>query len=230
MAKEVWLGKRMADLLPVPYFHLVFTLPHELNPLILCNMDPLLDLLFASVNEVIKSFAADPQWRLEGNPGFIAVLHTWTQTLLDHFHLHCLIPGGVLSDDKSTWTPSKNNFLFRTNSLMLAFKNVYIKGLKELKKNGTLVFPGRTSIYEDPSQFHHLIKTIARKKWCGYAKAPFSGPEKVLEYLGRYTHSVAISNYRGLVLRPANFINRYEMTTNNLLKSISIIFEYFLNG
>ena len=196
LAKEVWLDNRTAELLPVPYFHLVFTLPHELNPLILCNMNPLLDLLFSSVNEVIKSFAADPQWRLEGQPGFIAVLHTWTQTLQDHFHLHCLIPGGVLSDDKSSWNPSKDNFLFRTASLMSAFKNIYIKGLKELKQNGELIFPGKTSIYEDPAEFNRLIKTIARKKWCGYAKAPFSGPEKVLEYLGRYTHRVAISNYR----------------------------------
>ncbi len=93
MAKEEWLNNRKAELLPVPYFHLVFTLPHELNPLILCNMDILLSLLFYSVNEVIKAFAADPQWRIEGNPGFIGVIHTWNQTLLDHFHLHCLVPG-----------------------------------------------------------------------------------------------------------------------------------------
>ncbi len=125
MAKEDWLNNRKAELLPVPYFHLVLTLPHELNPLILCNMEALLSLLFFSVNEVIKAFAADPQWRLEGNPGFIGVLHTWSQTLLDHFHLHCLVPGGVLANDKSTWTSSKTNFLFKTNSLMLAFKNVY---------------------------------------------------------------------------------------------------------
>ncbi len=196
MAKEDWLNNRKAELLPVPYFHLVFTLPHELNPLILCNMEALLSLLFFSVNEVIKAFAADPQWRLEGNPGFIGVLHTWTQTLLDHFHLHCLVPGGVLASDKSTWTSSKTNFLFRTDSLMLAFKNIYIKGLKELKDSGELIFPGNTAKYENDSEFHRLINKIAKKKWCGYAKAPFSGPEKVLEYLGRYTHRVAISNYR----------------------------------
>jgi hypothetical protein len=195
-AKEEWLNNRKAELLPVPYFHLVFTLPHELNPIILCNMDALLDLLFSSVNEVIKIFAADPQWRLEGDPGFIAVLHTWTQTLLDHFHLHCLVPGGVLSKDKARWTSSKNNFLFRTQSLMLAFKNTYIKGLKELRKSGKLIFPGNMAIYENDSEFDRLIAKIAGKKWCGYAKAPFSGPEKVLEYLGRYTHRVAISNHR----------------------------------
>ena len=196
MAKEHWLNARKAELLPVAYFHLVFTLPHDLNPIILCNMKILLDLLFSSVNETIKVFAADPQWRLEGNPGFIGVLHTWTQTMMDHFHLHCLIPGGVLSDDKEQWTSSKTNFLFRTKSLVLAFKNIYIKGLKQLYKEGELQFPGNTVKYENQDHFDRLIKTIARKKWSGYAKAPFSGPEKVLEYLGRYTHRVAISNYR----------------------------------
>ena len=196
MAKEEWLNNRKMELLPVPYFHLVFTLPHELNPIILCNMAVMLALLFSSVNEVIKAFAADPQWRLEGNPGFIGVLHTWTQTMLDHFHLHCLIPGGVLSSDKSKWKSSKSNFLFRTESLMLAFKNIFIKGLKDLKKAGQLKFPGDTAKYEDDVEFNRLIEKIAKKKWCGYAKAPFSGPEKVLEYLGRYTHRVAISNYR----------------------------------
>ena len=196
MTKEKWLNNRKAELLPVPYFHLVFTLPHELNPIILCNMSVLLSLLFSSVNEVIKAFSADPQWRLEGKPGFVGVLHTWTQTMLDHFHLHCLIPGGVLSSDKTTWTPSKSNFLFKTSSLMSAFRNVYIKGLQKLKNAGELKFPGNTAKYEDDAEFNRLIRIIAKKKWCGYAKAPFSGPEKVLEYLGRYTHRVAISNYR----------------------------------
>jgi len=196
MAKEHWLNARKAELLPVAYFHLVFTLPHDLNPIILYNMKILLDLLFSSVNETIKIFAADPQWRLEGNPGFIGVLHTWTQTMMDHFHLHCLIPGGVLSDNKEQWTSSKSNYLFRTKSLVLAFKNIYIKGLKQLYKNGDLQFCGNTAKYENNDQFDRLIKIIARKKWSGYAKAPFSGPEKVLEYLGRYTHRVAISNYR----------------------------------
>jgi len=196
MAKEHWLNARKAELLPVPYFHLIFTLPHDLNPIILCNMKILLNLLFSSVNKTIQIFAKDPQWRLEGNPGFIGVLHTWTQTMMDHFHLHCLIPGGVLSDDKESWTSSKKNFLFRTKSLVLAFKNNYIQGLKELYKKTELQFSGKTSKYKNQDQFARLIKTLARKKWSGYAKAPFSGPAKVLEYLGRYTHRVAISNYR----------------------------------
>jgi len=229
MAKEEWLNNRKAELLPSAYFHLVFTLPHELNLIILCNMAACLKLLFSSVNEVIKAFAADPQWRLEGKPGFIGVLHTWTQTLMDHFHLHCLVPGGVLSSHKTKWTSSKNNFLFRTNSLMLAFKNIYIKGLKEFKKAGELNFPGDAAKYENDSEFNRLIKKIAKKKWCGYAKAPFSGPEKVLEYLGRYTHRVAISNYRIKSMEKGKVTFTWkDRSDNNKTKSMTLEAEEFI--
>ena len=196
MTKEKWLDNRISELLPATYYHLVFTLPHDLNPVILCNMKPLLDLLFFSVNQTIKLFAADPQWRLQGKPGFIAVLHTWNQTILDHFHLHCLVPGGVLSEDNTQWTPSKKNYLFRTSSLVKVFKGIYINGLEQLYNDRDLKFPGNAAKHGTPSGFNRLIKTIQKKKWSGYAKAPCSGPEKVLEYLGRYTHRVAISNYR----------------------------------
>lgn len=196
ITKEKWLSDRQSELLPATYYHLVFTLPHDLNPVILCNMRLLLNLLFSSVNLTIKQFAADPQWRLQGQAGFIGVLHTWSQTILDHFHLHCLVPGGVLSDNRTTWTPSKKNYLFRTQSLVKAFKGIYIKGLKALYEAGDLKFPGNTDKYRTSAGFNRLIKIIRKKKWSGYAKAPCSGPEKVLEYLGRYTHRVAISNHR----------------------------------
>lgn len=196
MTKEKWLDSRISELLPATYYHLVFTVPHELNPIILCNMKPLLDLLFSAVNQTIRQFAADPQWRLQGTPGFIGVLHTWNQTILDHFHLHCLVPGGVLSEDKTQWTPSKKNYLFRTSSIVKAFKGIYIKGLKQLYQDGDLKFPGKTERFGTSNGFKRLVKTIRKKKWSGYAKSPCSGPEKVLEYLGRYTHRVAISNYR----------------------------------
>lgn len=229
ITKERWLDKRKSELLPVPYFHLVFTLPHELNPVILCNMKELLDLLFSSVNQVIKMFAADPQWRLEGDPGFIGVLHTWNQTILDHFHLHCLVPGGVLSNDKSSWTGSKENFLFKTRSLVKAFKNIYIKEFKRLKNEGCLTFPGATAKYETRSEFRRLIKNIEKKKWSGYAKSPFSGPEKVLEYLGRYTHRVAISNYRikSLEDRKVTFTWK-DRSDNNTTKEMTLEAEEFI--
>ena len=117
LVKEKWLNNRKAELLPCGYFHLVFTLPHDLNPIILCNKKVGLDILFAAVNQTIQAFAKDPQWRLCGQPGFILVLHTWSQTLLDHFHLHCLIPGGVLAFTKDRWISASDSFLFRVTSL-----------------------------------------------------------------------------------------------------------------
>lgn len=229
IAKERWLDNRKSELLPVPYFHLVFTLPHELNPIILCNMKELLDLLFVSVNQVIQLFATDPKWRLEGDPGFIGVLHTWNQTVLDHFHLHCLVPGGVLSDDRTIWTCSKDNFLFRTRSLVKAFKNIYIKGFRRLKDSGLLKFPGNTAKYESGPEFNRLVRMIEKKKWSGYAKPPFSGPQKVLEYLGRYTHRVAISNYRIKFLENGKVIFTWkDRADKNTVKEMTLKADEFI--
>ena len=110
LVKERWLNDRKAELLPCGYFHLVFTLPHDLNPIIRCNKKAALDMLFYAVSRTLLSFGKDPQWRLEGQLGFILILHTWSQTLIDHYHLHCLIPGGALSSDKSRWNPRQNIF------------------------------------------------------------------------------------------------------------------------
>lgn len=194
--REKWLNDRRSELLPVGYFHNVFTLPHELNPLILCNMEIMLNILFAAVSETLQVFASDPQWKLKGQLGFIAVLHTWSQTLMDHFHLHCLIPGGALSFDKSQWNPSNKKFLFKTASLAKEFKKRYIDKLLEVYENDELIFPGNTTETGTIRGFQELIDTLWSKEWIVYSKKPFSGPEKVLEYLGRYTHRVAISNHR----------------------------------
>lgn len=196
IVKEQWLNNRREELLPCGYFHGVFTLPHELNPVILCNKRKMLDLLFESVNETLTAFAKDPQWRLNGKIGFIAVLHTWSQTLMDHFHLHCLIPAGALSFDEKTWRQARKKFLFKTDSLGKAFKRRYLEKLSVLFKKGELQFPGETASFQSPAAFHGLIEKARGKKWVVYAKRPFAGPEQVLEYLGRYTHRVAISNNR----------------------------------
>jgi len=210
MAKEKWLNDRKAELLPTGYFHLVFTLPHELNPIILCNKKVLLNILFQAVNETLQAFAKDPQWRLEGQLGYIAVLHTWSQTLMDHFHLHCLIPGGVLSPEKDRWIPAREKFLFRAKSLAKAFQNRYIAKLQNAYNRNQLVFPGNTSETGTPDGFTRLLKILKTKKWIVYAKRPFAGPEKVLEYLGRYTHRVAISNNRILSIDDGNVTFTYK--------------------
>jgi len=194
LVKERWLNDRKAELLPCGYFHLVFTLPHDLNPIIRCNKKAALDILFSAVSRTLQSFGKDPQWRLEGQTGFILVLHTWSQTLIDHYHLHCLIPGGALSADKSRWTHAKTSFLFRVQSLAKAFKHRYLALLMSAKNKNNLIFPGKTKTFE--SRFNHQLESLLKKKWIVYAKRPFAGPKQVLEYLGRYTHRIAISNNR----------------------------------
>ena len=185
MTKEEWLDKRREELLPCGYFHIVFTLPHILNPLILANRRELLGYLFAAVKETIFAFSSDPKWHLEGKPGLLTVLHTWSQTLIDHFHIHCLVPAGVLSFDGRKWIKSNDKLLFRTDSLAKEFKKRYLSMIEN--RLGKLVLPE-----ESVDQ----IKEAWAKDWVVYAKKPFSGSEQVLEYLGRYTHRIAISNHR----------------------------------
>ena len=196
LVKEQWLNDRKQELLPCGYFHFVFTLPHDLNPMILCNKKITLQILFTSVSETLQAFARDPQWRLEGQLGFIAVLHTWSQTLMDHFHLHCLIPAGVLSFKKDKWKPATESFLFRIQSLAKAFKKRFLQNLQTAYQNQEIIFPGNTAKYQPQKEFEKFIKSLKKLQWIAYAKRPFAGPQQVLEYLGRYTHRVAISNHR----------------------------------
>ena len=185
MAKEKWLEKRREELLPCGYFHMVFTVPHILNPLILMNKKELLACLFTAVRNTVFAFAADPQWRLEGKPGLLTILHTWSQTLIDHFHIHCLIPAGVLSMDGKRWVASKDDFLFHVSPLAKEFKKRYL-GLVT-SRHDSLTLP------EDNS---HFLQEAWDKDWIVYSKKPFAGPEQVLTYLGRYTHRIAIANHR----------------------------------
>ncbi|HKL22936.1 MAG TPA: IS91 family transposase [Tichowtungia sp.] len=194
-AKQEWLEARRAELLDVPYFHCVFTLPHELNPLILQNKEAALGLLFKSVNETLKGFAAEPKWKLEGQPGFIAVLHTWNQEIKDHFHLHVIIPAGVLRG--SEFIRSKQaRFLFPVRALSRVFAAKYRDGLLRLFEAGVLGFHGQLEELAEEPTFRRLINSTKKKPWTVYAKRPFGGPAQVFDYLGRYTHRVAINNHR----------------------------------
>ena len=196
LTKEQWLNDRKSELLPCGYFHLVFTLPHDLNPIILSNKRITLNILFTAVNQSLQAFAKDPQWRLEGRLGFISVLHTWSQTLIDHFHLHCLIPAGALSFKKDRWIPAKETFLFKISSLAKEFRKRYLKLLVNAYLKGELIFTQKTARLKSKHAFQQLIKALSKTRWIAYAKRPFAGPDQVLEYLGRYTHRVAISNNR----------------------------------
>jgi hypothetical protein len=195
-AKEKWLAKRRQELLPVQYFHSVFTLPHDLNGLIDANRRVLLGELFSTVNWLLQRFAHDPQWRLEGELGFIAVLHTWTQKLQEHFHLHCIVPGGVWREHTGQWIHCRSRWLFRKESLADAFGNRYLKRLKALRRHGKLCFSARAAPLAAQAQWDTLMAKVQNQTWIVYPKPAPAGAEKALDYLGRYTHKVAITDHR----------------------------------
>lgn len=193
VTKMRWLEARRSELLPTAYFHTVFTLPHELNPLVLTNKRLLLDLLFRSASETLLEFG---QSRLGGQLGAIMILHTWDQLLKPHFHVHALVPGGALANQGQTWNPTKTTYLFPVRALSTVFRAKYRDGFKRLYAEQALRFTGANLELEAPRPFNRFVKDVCRKKWIVYAKAPFQGPEQTLSYLGRYTHRVAISNHR----------------------------------
>jgi predicted Zn-ribbon and HTH transcriptional regulator len=193
LAKARWLEKQKLELLPVGYFHLVFTVPHELNRLILVNKKPLINILFHTVSETLLEFA---RTHLGGTLGLTTVLHTWDQTLLDHFHLHCLVPAGALSFDQKRWTPARKNFLFPVTALSIVFRGKFLDLLKKAFDRKKLLFPGQSAPLADAGTFMLLLIRLRQKPWVVYAKKPFASPDSVLDYLGRYTHRVALSNDR----------------------------------
>jgi predicted Zn-ribbon and HTH transcriptional regulator len=229
MTKERWLNDRKAELLPCGYFHIVFTLPHTLNPIVLCNKKIMLAILFAAVNETLQAFAKDPQWRLNGQLGIIAVLHTWSQTLLDHFHLHCLVPAGAFSTAQNKWTPARESFLFRIKSLAKEFRKRYLRKLEKAYQKNELIFPGKTASIGSQKAFGKMSQELSVTDWIAYAKRPFAGPKQVLEYLGRYTHRVAISNNRIIAIDNGKVAFTYrDRRSNNEKKTMSLNADEFI--
>lgn len=188
-AKEAWLAARRRELLPVPYFHLVFTLPHDLNGLIGSSPRLLYETLFGAVSATLTEFAANPRW-LGGTAAFTLVLHTWKQDLGRHVHIHALMTGGALSAT-GDWRRAKRGFLFPVKALARVLRGKFIAALKKARDNGALP----EQVLADHA-WRDLIARLYAHDWVVYAKQPLAGPEQVLEYLGRYTHRVAISNER----------------------------------
>ena len=200
LAKEQWLMKRKQELLKVTYFHVVFTIPDLLNPLVLVNQKIIYSILFKAAAETLITLSKDSR-HLGANIGLIAILHTWGQNLSDHPHLHCVVPGGGLSEDGGKWVypkKSKKNkkFFIHVNIISDLFKKKFLFYLKRSYQNGSLKFEGRIKSLAQKKDFKNLIDQLYTKRWVSYCKRPFGGPEHVLEYLGRYTHRVAISNNR----------------------------------
>jgi Putative transposase/Transposase zinc-binding domain len=226
LAKVKWLDKQKSELLPVGYFHLVFTLPHELNALILTNKKILLSHLFKAVGETLVDFG---RTRLGGQIGFITVLHTWDQTLLDHFHLHCLVPAGVLSFDQKRWSPARKNFLFPVKALSVVFRGKFLDLLKSAFAQNKLLLVGQTAFLADPVAFKLLINALRKKPWIVYAKKPFGSPVHVLDYLGRYTHRVALSNDRMLSAHSREVVFTYRDRKNaNRKKTMTLDAQEFI--
>jgi hypothetical protein len=210
LAKAKWLEAGHAELLPVPYFHAVFTLPHVLNPLIFDNQRLLYQLLFECVSKTLQEFAADPRHGLGGKLGFTALLHTWDQQLNCHVNLHCLIPAGVLACDKQQWIHARPNYLFDVEALSLVFRGKFRAGLQDAFENKQLPFSAQVEHGKSQSAFRGLITQLYKTKWVVYLKPPFSGPEQGLHYLARYTQRIAISNSRLLQLQNGRVRFRYR--------------------
>ena len=196
IARARWLADRQAELLPVGYFHNVFTLPHELNDLVAANQRVFYNLLFHSAAQTLQAFAANADHGLGGQLGFSAVLHTWDQKLLYHVHLHCVIAGGALAFDASRWLPARRNYLFPVRELSGDFRRRYLEGVRRAFAKDKLYLPGRLTALAEPAALAALLDSLASKDWVVYSQPPFGGPAKVLEYLSRYTHRVAVSNGR----------------------------------
>jgi hypothetical protein len=214
LAKAKWLEKQTSELLPVEYFHLVFTLPHEFNRLILANKKIGLSLLFKAVSETLLEFG---QTHLKGTLGIIAVLHTWDQTLKDHFHLHCLVPAGALAFDRGRWIAARKNFLFPVKALSRLFRGKFLALLQHNIDRGKLLSKNQEA-------------TKAKKKsWVVYAKKPFGSPHTVLDYLGRYTHRVALSNDRILQVENGEVILSYrDRRDENQKKTMTLQAQEFI--
>lgn len=193
-ASARWLEARAAELLPVPYFHLVFTLPDALNPIALAHPRVVYDLLLRCAAETVLEVAANPD-HLGARTGVLAVLHTWGQALQFHPHVHCVVPGGGLSEDRTCWIGSRPDFFLPVRVLSRVFRGKFLAGLRAAYANGRLHLAGRCPGGE-ATEFERLVSAALRTDWVVYAKPPFGGPEVVLKYLARYTHRVAISDRR----------------------------------
>ena len=194
-ARAEWLEERAAELLPVEYFHVVFTLPQQVGPLALQNKRVIYSLLFRAASETLLQIAADSK-HLGAEIGFLAVLHTWGQNLAHHPHIHCVIPGGGLSADNSRWVSSREGFFLPVRVLSRLFRGKFIAYLRESFAHDKLSFHGDLKFLSEADHFACWLSQLGKQEWVVYAKRPFGGPEQVLKYLARYTHRVAISNQR----------------------------------
>jgi len=227
-AREKWLTARQRELLPVDYYHLVFSVPHALVPLIWQNKKLLFRLLFEASAETLLEIAANPK-HLGADVGFLSILHTWGQTLQRHPHIHCVVPGGGLSSDGQRWIRSPPRFFLPVKVLSRVFRGKFVAGLKRAFHRRTLRFYGACLPLAEEAAFGRFLRMLFREDWVVYAKRPFGGPEHVLHYLARYTHRVAISNHRLVDLTDTHVTFRWkDYAHHNKRRTMTLTHEVFL--
>ena len=217
MPRERWLAQRKQEILPTDYFHVVFTLPHELNTAVLNNKKVMLAILFKAASQTLLAFGQNERG---GKLGFITTLHTWDQKLNAHFHLHCLVAGGIVSPDGSRWIPCKGNYLFNERALSLVFRGKFMELMKNAWQRNDLKFTG--------DQFNRLKARLYAKPWIIDVRKPVKKPEHVLEYLARYTHRVAIANSRIKALEDGMVTFTYKNRKKNRTEALTITAVAFI--
>jgi len=226
-ARERWLKRRQQELLPVGYYHIVFSVPHDLIPLMWQNKKRLFSLLFQSAGSALLKVAADPK-RLGAEIGFLCILHTWGQTLQRHPHIHCVVPGGGLSLDHSRWISSHPRFFLPVQVLSKEFRDMFLHGLEQAYRDQKLSFYGECQSLADAKAFAAFLEE-QKKGWVVYAKPPFGGSEHVLQYLARYTHRVAISNHRIVSVDDSHVTFQWkDYAHNNQQRTTPLTHEDFL--
>ena len=227
-ARERWIAARRRELLPTRYLHVVFTLPHRLAPLVLQNKKVLYDLLFRTSAETLLEVARDPK-HLGAEIGFFSVLHTWSQQLNLHPHVHCVVPAGGLSPDHTRWVHSPDHYFLPKKVLHKIFRGKFVTALQRAFQNGQLRFEGDLKLLAQPKTFAAWLRPLYRQAWVVYLKPPFGGPEYVLQYLGRYTHRVAISNHRLVSFTNGQVTFRWrDSAHHNELKLLTLVVDEFL--
>jgi len=220
--QEQWLEARQADLLPIPYFHVVFTLPQELRPLAVRNPAVVYGLLFQAASQTLKELARDPQ-HLGADIGCTALLHTWTQTLTYHPHLHCIVTGGGLAPDGKKWIPTGADFFLPVKVVARLFRGKFLAYLQHAYKEDQLQFSPPITAWADKKTFRQQFTPLYQKDWVVYCKPPFGSPRQTLAYLARYTHRVALSNDRIVRVEAEQVIFRYrDRTDHDRIKTMSL--------
>lgn len=228
LARAEWIEHRQAELLNCEYFHVVFTVPDKIAAIAYQNKEVVYNILFQATAETLRTLAADPK-HLGAEIGFFAVLHTWGAALLHHPHLHCVVPGGGLSPDGARWVPCRPGFFLPVRVLSRLFRRLFLERLQSAFDAGKLGFFTTLEKLQDRREFLRYLEPLSKSEWVVYAKPPFAGPEKVLDYVGRYTHRVAISNNRLLDIEAGQVSFRYkDYRDHSQQKTMALSAEEFI--